>query len=407
LADNEINIEETLQMKIMIADKVSPDMITEFESLGGIVTYSPNLKAEDIPDSIADAAILIVRSTKVTAETIEAGQSLRLIVRAGAGVNTIDLNAASDRGIYVANCPGMNTAAVAEVAIGLLIAADRGIANATVALRDGQWLKGEFGKAAGLLGRTLGVVGVGQIGNEVIVRAKALGMKVVAWSRSLTPERAEAMGVEYAPDPVALASQADAVSVHLAATADTKHLLGSEFFGAMKPGSIFINTARGEVVDTEALVAAVDEKGLRVGLDVFENEPAGGKADFPHTALAEKVTCTPHIGASTDQASQAIASETVRIVAEFIKTGEAPNVVNMRPPATELTHVVVRHKNIVGVIASILGPLRDQGINIEEMRDAPFHTSEAACCLLTLDTVPTGETLSRIREANGVISVEV
>ncbi|MBT3294832.1 MAG: hypothetical protein HN919_07760 [Verrucomicrobia bacterium] len=214
-------------MNILIADKVSPDMIFEIESLGGEVTYAPDLTAEALPASVGSAAILIVRSTKVTRDTIEAGANLRLIVRAGAGVNTIALDAASDRSIYVANCPGMNTDAVAELAIGLLIAADRQIADATVALREGKWLKGEFGKARGLLGRTLGVVGVGQIGLATVKRAQALGMQVVAWSRSLTPERAEALGVEHAATLVELAAKADAVSVHLAATAETKHLLGA------------------------------------------------------------------------------------------------------------------------------------------------------------------------------------
>jgi D-3-phosphoglycerate dehydrogenase len=394
-------------MKILIADKVSPDMISELEGLGGAVAYDPDLTADALPASVGDAAILIVRSTKVTADAIAAGAHLRLIVRAGAGVNTIALDAASDRSVYVANCPGMNTDAVAELAIGLLIAADRRISDATAALREGQWLKGEFGKARGLLGRTLGVVGMGQIGMATLKRAQALGMNVVAWSRSLTAERAEALGVAFAASPVELAAQADAVSVHLAATSETKHLLGKTFFDAMKPGSVFVNTARGDVVDTEALTAAIDEKGLRVGLDVFEGEPAGGKAEFAQTALADRVVCTPHIGASTDQASQAIAAEAVRIVASFMSTGQADNVVNLRPPVADKTHLVVRHYNQVGVLARTLTALRDQGINIEEMQDSVFQTGKAACCCLTLDRQPTDETLARIQADDEVIAVEL
>jgi D-3-phosphoglycerate dehydrogenase / 2-oxoglutarate reductase len=394
-------------MNILIADKVSPDMISEMESLGGKVTYIPELTAEALPASVGDAALLVVRSTKVSAATIEAGTHLRLIVRAGAGVNTIALDAASDRSIYVANCPGMNTDAVAELAIGLLIAADRQIANATVALREGKWLKGEFGKARGLLGRTLGVVGLGQIGLATVKRAQALGMHVMAWSRSLTAEQAEALGIEYAATPVALAAQADAVSVHLAATVETKHLLGATFFDAMKPGSILVNTARGDVVDSDALLTAISEKGIRVGLDVFENEPAGGKADFAQTALADHVVCTPHIGASTDQASQAISTETVRIVSTFMRTGQAINVVNLRPPVSDKTHLVVRHYNRVGVLARTLTALRDQGINVEEMQDAVFQTGAAACCSLTLDSLPTEATLARIDADVDVIAVEL
>lgn len=393
-------------MKILIADKVSKDMISEIQALGGQVTYTPDLTAEALPGAIGEASILIVRSTKVTAEAIAAGAHLRLIVRAGAGVNTIALDAASDRSIYVANCPGVNSDAVAELAIGLLISADRRIPEATVALREGKWLKGEFGKARGLLGRTLGIIGVGQIGLATAKRAQGLGMKVVAWSRSLTPARAEALGFAFAADPVALAAQSDAVSVHLAASSQTKRLLGKAFFEAMKPGSIFINTARGDVVDTDALVAAIEAKGLRVGLDVFDNEPAGSKADFTQTELARRVIGTPHIGASTEQAEQAIAAKAVTIVASFMRTGQAMHVVNLRPLATDKVHVVVRHYNRVGVLARILTALREQGINVEEMQDTAFQTGKAACCSLTLDKALTAETEGRIRADADVIAVE-
>ncbi|MCE9613926.1 MAG: hypothetical protein K8T26_06585 [Lentisphaerae bacterium] len=150
-----------------------------------------------------EAKVLIVRSKQVTASTIEAGRSLSLIVRAGAGVNTIDLDAASRRGTYVANCPGKNTEAVAELAIGLLIACDRGMADATQSLRAGRWQKKTFGKAMGLKTRRLGIIGTGAIGVAVARRAQALGMKIMAWSRSLTPGQAEAWGFEFAPTPQA------------------------------------------------------------------------------------------------------------------------------------------------------------------------------------------------------------
>jgi D-3-phosphoglycerate dehydrogenase len=393
-------------MKILIADKVSKDMISEIQKLGGDITYSPDLTAEALPGAIGDAVILIVRSTKVTAEAIKAATHLRLIVRAGAGVNTIALDAASDRSIYVANCPGMNSDAVAELAIGLMIAADRRISDATAALREGKWLKGEFGKARGLLGRTLGIIGTGQIGLGTAKRAQGLGMKVVAWSRSLTPERAESLGLIHAASPLEVAAQSDAVSVHVAASSQTKRMLGKAFFDAMKPGSIFINTARGDVVDNEALLAAIEAKALRVALDVFDNEPAGSKADFTQVELAKRVVCTPHIGASTEQAEQAIAAEAVRIVASFMRTGQAMHVVNLRQPAQDKVHVVVRHYNRVGVLARILTALRDQGVNVEEMQNSIFQTGAAACCVLILDQAPTPETVGRIKADADVIAVE-
>jgi D-3-phosphoglycerate dehydrogenase / 2-oxoglutarate reductase len=392
-------------MKILIADKVSAELIRELEALGAEVVCDPDLKADSLPEAIGDAAVLVVRSTKVTADTIRAASHLRLIVRAGAGVNTIDLDAASDLGIYVANCPGMNTDAVAELAIGLLICADRGIADATQALRAGQWQKKRFGKACGLKGRTLGIVGVGQIGLAVAKRAKGLDMKVAAWSRSLTPERAEALGLEYAATPVELAAQSDAVSVHLALTSETKGMISNDFFDAMKPGAIFLNTSRGDTVDTDALIKAISEKELRVGVDVFASEPAGGEAPFEQTELASLVACTPHIGASTDQAAEAIAAEVLRIVRIFSETGQPPNVVNMRRVLEPQTNLIVRHYNRVGVLARVLDSLRNEGINIEEMQNSIFQTDQAASCSLTLDKPPTSAALETIMADEDVIEV--
>jgi len=394
-------------MNILIADKVSQDLIASFEALGAGVRYEPDLKADSLPAAVGEAAILIVRSTKVTAETFAAGAHLQLVVRAGAGVNTIDLEAASNGGVYVANCPGMNTDAVAELVMGLLIAADRGIADATQALRAGKWQKKKFGQARGLMGRTLGIIGLGQIGRAVAKRAHALDMEVVAWSRSLTPERAEELGYAYAATPLEVAAKADAVTVHLAATKDTKQMINTAFFEAMKPGAIFLNASRGEIVDTAALVAAIESKGLRVGLDVYENEPAGGEADFEQTELAALVTCTPHIGASTDQASQAIANEALRVVKGFMNTGRPPNVVNLRSPATDQTHLIVRHYNRVGVLARTLTTLRDEGINIEEMQNSIFQTEQAACCFLVLDQRPSEGALEKIKADPDVVDVEL
>ena len=265
----------------------------------------------------------------MTAATIAAGKKLSLIVRAGAGVNTIDVEAANQRGIYVTNCPGKNSAAVAELAIGLLIACDRRIVSATNDLRGGQWRKKEYGKARGLRGRTLGIIGVGMIGKEVIGRAHGLGMQVVAWSRSLTEATAAELGVTYCASPLEVARCSDAVSIHVAAAPETNNMVGREFLDAMKNDAILINAARGEVVDRDALLDAIQRKGLRVGLDVFADEPKPGEAPFADTQLAQLVTATPHIGASTDEASEAIADEVVRIVRLFRETGKPVNTVNM------------------------------------------------------------------------------
>jgi len=394
-------------MKILIADKVSKELIASLNALGAEVRLYPELTAETLPEAIGDAGILIVRSTRVTADTIEAAKHLGMIVRAGAGVNTIDLEAASGKGIYVTNCPGMNTDAVAELTMGLLISADRGIADATQAMRDGKWQKGRFGKAKGLKGRTLGIIGTGQIGRAVARRAKGLEMKIMVWSRGLTPEKAEALGCGYAATLKELAEKSDAVSVHITAAKDTRKLINEEFFNAMKPGAIFLNTSRGEVVDTAALAEAIKGKGLRVGLDVFEGEPTGSDTPFDQTELAAQTVCTPHIGASTEQAEEAIAGEVLRIVREYMQMGQPPNAVNLRKPMEKRPYLTVRHYNHVGVLARVLDMLRDERINVEEMQNSIFKTNEAACCCLILEKMPGEKILQKLTDDQDILEVSL
>src|SRR3954464_14782292 len=214
-------------MKILIADKFEESGRIGLRTLGCDVSFQPDLKDEALIEAIGKVQpdVLIVRGTKVTDPMLAAGP-LKLVVRAGAGYNTIDVAAASRRGIYVSNCPGKNSIAVAELAFALILALDRRIADSVIALRAGEWNKKEFSKARGLFGRTLGLVGVGKIGQEMIPRAKAFGMPVVAWSRSLTPEKAESLGVERKDSPLEVARAADVVSVHVALKPDTKLMIG-------------------------------------------------------------------------------------------------------------------------------------------------------------------------------------
>lgn len=392
-------------MNILIADKVSPKMIAELKDLGADVLSMPDIKPDELPGAIGNAKVLIVRSKKVTAETIHAGHNLSLIVRAGAGVNTIDLDAASRSGTYVANCPGKNTDAVAELVIGLMIACDRGIADATQALRQGAWEKKKFGTGAGLKGRTLGIIGTGAIGMAVVRRAQGLDMHVIACSRSLTPEKAKSLDMEFAATPLDVARKADVVSIHVAVAPETKGMINEEFFAAMKAGAIFINASRGEIVNHDALLAAIESKGIKAGLDVFAGEPSGGQAEFDQTDLAAKVVCTPHIGASTAQAEEAIASEAVRVVKEFTRTGSPPNVVNVRIAPGAGATLVVRHYNRVGVLARVLNLLRDEGVNIEEMQNLIFEHSEAASCSIMVDRKPSSQLITQIEQSDDIIEI--
>src|ERR671914_2924517 len=204
-------------MRVLIADKFEQSGRDGLDAAGCDYSYQPDVKDEQLVEAIAHFRpdVLVVRSTKVTEPMFDAGP-VKLVVRAGAGYNTIDVAAASRRGVYVSNCPGKNAVAVAELAFALMLALDRRIADNVAELRAGRWNKKEFSKARGLLGRTLGLVGTGQIGREMVARARAFGMRVVAWSRSLTEERAAELGVERLDSPRDVARESDIVSVHVA-----------------------------------------------------------------------------------------------------------------------------------------------------------------------------------------------
>jgi D-3-phosphoglycerate dehydrogenase len=409
-------------MKVLIADQFEQSGIDGLKGAGCQVVYEPALKDEALSAALAEtrAEVLVVRSTKVTAAMMDAG-ALALIVRAGAGYNTIDVAGASARGIYVSNCPGKNAIAVAELAFGLIVALDRRIPDNVADLRAGTWNKKEYSKARGLQGRVLGLLGFGSIGQALARRAQAFGMDVVIWSRRFEREPGAdlaAYGLEpagrdsratIAPSPRAVMEQADVVSVHVALGPETKGLIGAELLGAMKPGATFINTARAEVVDYDALERAVREKGVRVGLDVFRNEPTAGTGQHADPLLLlPGVYGTHHIGASTEQAQEAIAAETVRIVASFKNTGGVPNVVNLarRTPATHM--LVVRHRNRPGVLAHVFEHLRQADLNVQETENIIFEGAHAAVARINLDGAPGEGVLSSISAGNAdVISLQL
>jgi len=392
-------------MRVLIADKFEQSGRDGLESLGCEISFQPDLKDDALVDAIRKEApdVLVVRGTKVTEPMLDVG-SVKLVVRAGAGYNTIDVSAASKRGIYVSNCPGKNSIAVAELAFALILAVDRRIADAVITLRRGEWNKKEFSKARGLFGRTLGLIGVGKIGQEMIPRARAFGMPVVAWSRSLNAERAEELGVELKESPREVASASDIVSVHVALTPETKYFLSTDFFNAMREGSYFINTARGEVVDQQALVAAMRNRGIRVGTDVYAAEPTSAAGEIHDEIVKEEgLYGTHHIGASTDQAQEAIAAETVRIVKEFKETGKVPNVVNLARQTPATHRLVVRHRDRPGVLAGVLDAIKAEQINVQEMENIVFEGAAAAVARINLDNAPAKDTLSKLQASNADI----
>ncbi|MEX2217848.1 MAG: NAD(P)-dependent oxidoreductase [Phycisphaerales bacterium] len=321
-------------MNILIADKFEASGIEALRALAE-VHYEAAAGAEGLARALARVRpdLLIVRSSNVSREAMGAAPGLRAIIRAGAGVDNIDLAAATELGIAVGNCPGTNAAAVAELTLGLLIACDRRIPDQTGAARAGAWNKKEFARARGLKGATLGVVGLGAIGRAVILRARALEMNILVWSRSVTPSQAQSLSALCAGNDRAslfrMLPQCDAITVHVALAPDTKRLCNAEFFGAMKPGAIFVNTSRGGVVDEAALLEAAKTRGLRVGLDVYDDQPPSAEGPWK-TPFADLrgAALTHHCGASTDQAQRAVADEVVRMVRVLAQTGRLENCVN-------------------------------------------------------------------------------
>jgi D-3-phosphoglycerate dehydrogenase / 2-oxoglutarate reductase len=405
-------------MKVLVADSFEKNGLEGLKAAGCEVVYEPDATDDRLTEAVRStgAEVLVVRSTKVTSAMLDTGR-LALVVRAGAGYNTIDVAAASKRGIYVSNCPGRNAVAVAELTFGLMLALDRRIPDNVAELRAGVWNKKAYSKARGLRGQTLGVLGIGSIAQEVIRRAAAFGLDVIVWSRRfdgeerpITDEEARTLGLEdearvvrleLAPNPPAVAARADILSVHLALGPDTKGLVSHDVLARLKPGAMFINTARAEIVDHAALLVAAREKGLRVGLDVFPNEPSAATGEFTDDLIAlSNVYGTHHIGASTDQAQEAIAAETVRIVQSFKETGKVPNVVNLasRTPATHT--LVVRHRDRPGVLAHVFDYLREANLNVQETENIVFEGAEAAVARINLDGAPAAALCDKIRGGN-------
>ena len=397
-------------MTILIADSFSEAGQEAFGEAGHAVVFEPSLKGGALSSALAEHEpdVLIVRSTMVTAEDLDSSPDLELIVRAGAGYDTIDVEGASRRGIFVANCPGKNAAAVAELAFGLILSLDRRIPDNVSEAREGRWNKGVFTKAAGVKGRTLGLIGMGNIGREMAVRARAFGMHVIAWSRSLTDETAAELGIRRELNPVDVASEADVISVHVAAAAETQGLIGEEFVGAMRPGTLLINTARASVMDEAAVAKAMDEKGIRVATDVPADEPAGKDGEWVHPLAGHSnFYITHHIGASTEQASMAIGDEAVRVVLTYADSGHVENCVNLavHSPATHL--LTVRHLDKVGVLAGVLDVVREANWNVQEMENLIFAGAEAACARIRFDGRPDHNTLGRIEAIPDVLNATV
>ncbi len=391
-----------MKVKVLIADKFPDQYIQQLNDMDLEVIYSPKLGEKDLPEAAKEVDILVVRSTIVNADTINTSRTLNLIIRAGAGVNNIDISAANKKGIYVANCPGMNSVAVAELAMGLMISLDRRIPDNVADFRKGVWNKGEYSKAEGLKGKTLGIIGVGAIGKEVAKRALAFEMNVYGKDIS----RIEGVQIKDFSEMDQLLPLCDIVTIHLPATSDTKGLFNKKMFGFMKKGALLINTSRADIIVEEDLLEAIKEKNIRVAVDVFKGEPEA-KTGQVTSVLKDNpnVYVTHHIGASTEQSQNAVAAETVRIIKVYTTSGVIAHWINRAKITDAKYQLVVKHYDKPGVLASILDVIREGNINIEEIENVIFQGGVAASCTMKLKSPVSAEKLKTMQKNPDVLSI--
>lgn len=395
-------------MKVLIADSLGAGADAALVELGIEVSH---LEDSPLTEAVRGHDALIVRSTKVDEEVLAGADSLGLVVRAGAGTDTIDVQAAARRGIFVCNVPGRNAVAVAELTMGLLVAIDRRIVDGALDLRRGRWDKSTYKSAGGLAGKTMGIIGLGSIGLAVAKRASAFDMQVLAVrkpSRSAETEKAiRSLGVSLVDSREELLGMSDVVSVHVPGGPETDGLVNGEFLQAMNAGAILLNTSRGSTIDGEALLSAIESRGIRAGLDVFPDEPSSGSADYVSELSSHpSVVGSHHIGASTDQAQQSILEGTVEVLAAY-QRGDLLNCVNLQRRERMEASLVIRHVDKVGVLAEILSLLRTAGINVQEMNNRVFAGATAAVATIEVSPSPDEATIDEIRSLDPVFGVLV
>lgn len=398
-------------MRILFADTVDQTGPDRLRSAGHECTIEPGLTADELPGAVSGYDAVVVRSTKVTTEAIEAADRLSLIVRAGAGTDNVDKKAASARGVFVCNVPGRNAIAVAELAMGLLLAIDRRIPQGMADLRSGEWNKREYSAADGLYGKRLGIVGLGDIGLALAERARAFGLVVSAIRKpNRPPETLSAVrtiGIRMVEDLDELLATSDVVSLHVPKSPETVGMVDRDFLAKLPAGAILLNTARGDVIDGPALLEALDRGDLRVGLDVWPDEPPGGTGSFD-SALARhpRVVGSHHIGASTAQAQRSVSDGVADVVQSYLD-GSPEHCVNLVSQPTGTCCLTIRHLDRVGVLAKVFAELRAGGINVQQVQNQVFQGGEAAVATIHATPDPDAAVFDRLRAIDEVLNVAV
>ena len=345
--------------KVLIADKVSAHAVARLGQRGIEVDYETGLAPEALVERVADCDGLIVRSaTKVTADVLAAGNSLRVVGRAGIGVDNIDVEAATARGVVVMNTPAGNSITTAEHAIAMMFSLARQIPAADCSTKAGKWEKSRF-MGVELTGKTLGVVGCGNIGAIVAERAHGLKMRVIAYDPFLSPDRADDLNVEKV-ELDTLLERADFITLHVPLTDQTRGLIDAAALEKCKPGVRIINCSRGGIVVEADLKAAI-EAGQVAGaaLDVFAEEPA---RDNPLFGLEEQLVATPHLGAATTEAQEKVALQVADQVADYLLTGAVANALNMPSLSAEESRQLGPYMRLAEQLGSFAGQLTHTGL---------------------------------------------
>lgn len=367
--------------RVLVADDLSPEGIDILRRAGLEVDVRVGMKPEALEAAIGDYDAVAVRSaSKITARVLEKGTRLKVVGRAGVGVDNVDLEAATRRGVVVMNTPGGSSVTVAELAIGMMLALSRHIVPATASVKGGKWEKKRF-QGHELAGKTLGVVGIGNIGSVVVERALAMKMHVVAFDPFISADAAQRLGVEMVSLDE-LWPRADVISLHVPLTEQTRNLVGAETLRKMKRGALLVNCARGGLVDEAALAGSLASGHLGgAAMDVFDKEPV--PADHPLLKL-DNFICTPHIGASTDEAQVAVAVAIAEQLAAYLTHGVVRNAVNVPAMSREELERFGAYLDLcerLGSLAAQLGPLGVRQVKLVyagEAAEAPLKPLAAA-----------------------------
>lgn len=395
-------------MKVLVACTLPEFALSELRTLGTELVVRPELTSEQLAAQIGDAAILIVDRRRVPSEAVAAGRALQMIVRAGTVVSNIALEEASSRGVFVVNCPGNDGPAIAELMLGLAVALDRRLLDNARAASEGRTPAPELLDARGLAGRTLGILGYTSTSRHLVRRARGLEMNVLAWSATVTTDESRVRDLEFCAWPRELAARSDVVTVFGPPEGTETVLVNSEFVQSMRPGALLVHVGHPGVLDELAIAAAVRAGKLRVAADVYGSESPGEPPRIRSRLVdVPGVLLTQRLGGSTEQARHAIAAEVVRIVRQFLLSGEVLNCVNLleRSPAT--WQLVLRLRDTVGVMAAVMDCIRADGVNAEEISSRVFRGARAAACTISLAERPSTEAVEAIRRLDGVLHLHL